>query len=80
MKDNAFMPEQVVQETRDAIASATGPTLLCLDGDGQVLGLSWVLYETWCTAEIKGGRNVRVMCAEIVTPGHVLGVLKKVSM
>ena len=69
----------MVQETKTAIASASGPTLLCLDGDGHVLSLLWILYEAWCTACLKGGRNLRVMCAEVITAGHVLGVLQQVS-
>ena len=75
----ALSPDQLVQETRNAIASATGPTLLCLDGDGHVLSLTHVLYEAWCTAEIKGGSHLRVLCAEVLTPGHVLGEIQKVS-
>ena len=72
-------PAQVVQETKTAIAAASGPTLLCLDGDGHVLSLLWILYEAWCTASLKGGHNLRVMCAEVITAGHVLGVLQQVS-
>ena len=71
-------PQQVVRETENAISAASGPTLLCCDGDGHVLTVSWTLFEIWYTGYRKGGQNLRVMCAEVMTPGHVLGVLKQV--
>jgi hypothetical protein len=56
---------ELIDETRRAIAACDGPTLLCADGDGGVLGLAWVQYELWATARAKGGAHVRCVSEEV---------------
>lgn len=61
----------LVSDTMAAIASCSGPTLLCMDGDGDVLALAWIQFEAWCTAHLKGGHMIRVICDEMLETGKL---------
>lgn len=54
--------EQVAAEIKAAIATAAGPTLVCLDGKGGALKLAHVQLEVFSTAQTKGGGSIRLLC------------------
>lgn len=54
--------EQVAAEIKAAIATAAGPTLVCLDGKGGALKLAHVQLEVFSTAQTKGGSSIRLLC------------------
>lgn len=69
----------MIQETRQAIAKCSGPTLLNMDCYGDVFNATWVQYELWCTSYIKGGRQIRLMCDELLDPGKATDLLSLVN-
>mmetsp|Transcript_33117 Transcript_33117/g.98504 ORF Transcript_33117/g.98504 Transcript_33117/m.98504 type:complete len:306 (-) Transcript_33117:1207-2124(-) len=71
--------EERMAESRAAIATCDGPTIVVLDGDGDVLDLAWTQWEIWCTAVLKGGAHIRTLCEEVLNLGHVVSTLKNLN-
>lgn len=72
-------PNRMVHETQAAIASANGPTLLIMDGNADVFALSWIQYEIWCTAVIKGSESLRMLCEDLLDPQRATDLLAEID-
>jgi hypothetical protein len=63
-------PAELILEAQAAIASCSGPTLLILDANGDDLGLAWVQYEVWCTAELRGPDSLFCLSPQVRRGGE----------
>mmetsp|Transcript_29073 Transcript_29073/g.64197 ORF Transcript_29073/g.64197 Transcript_29073/m.64197 type:complete len:722 (-) Transcript_29073:676-2841(-) len=64
-------------QSQSALSACEGPTLLCLDPKGEVLGRAWVLWEAWRGAAGSGG--LRVVCPGFLKVTNVVAALNAID-